>query len=183
MRVSVATGGLPGRYASALFDLAAEAGALDTIAADTGRLQVALRESPEFAQLTTNPLISRGNATVALKALADSLGLQDLTFRFLAVLAENGRLAILADVLAQFDALLNAHKGVAVAHVVSAHELNDRQVKELQDKLQARTGRNITLDMNTDPDLLGGLIVRIGSEQIDSSIRTRLHRLGQQMKG
>lgn len=182
-RVSAATGGLPGRYASALFELAVESDLLTKVESDLGQLRTALQESHEFARLTTSPVIGRTDAAAALAALADRLGLQDLTRRFLGVLAGNGRLAALPDIIAQFQVLLSAHRGAAIATVVSARPLSDRQTDQLVAKLKARTGRDITLDRRIDPALLGGLVVRIGSEQIDSSIRTRLDRLGQQMKG
>lgn len=182
-RVSAATGGLPGRYASALFELAVDANQLDAIDADLGRLRAALQESREFTQLTTSPIVGRSTAATTLAALAERLGLQDLTRRFLGVLAGNGRLAALPDVIARFQVMLSAHRGASIATVISARPLSDSQTAQLIAKLKARTGRDITLDRRIDPELLGGLVVRIGPEQIDSSIRTRLDRLGQQMKG
>ena len=183
MRVSVAAAGLPGRYAAALFDLAETGKALDTTAADLATLKSALGESADFRKLTTSPAISRGDAGKAVAALAASFGLSGLTTRFLGVLARNGRLAALSRIIDQFTVMLNAHKGTATAQVVSAHKLTAVQSKALEAKLKARTGQAVQMDVEIDPSLLGGLIVRIGSEQIDSSIKTRLERLGQHMKG
>lgn len=183
MRVSVAAAGLPGRYAAALFDLAETAKALDATAADLDTLKAALGESADLRQLSRSPAISRADAGKAVAALAAKLGLGDLTTRFLGVLAHNGRLAALPGIIAQFTVMLNAHKGTATAEVVSAHKLTATQMKALQAKLKARTGQAVAIDARVDPSLLGGLIVRIGSEQIDSSIKTRLERLGQHMKG
>jgi len=99
------------------------------------------------------------------------------------VLAENRRLAALPDILARFTALLHARNGTATAEVISAQKLTAAQKRALESKLKARTGQKIAIDSRVDPSLLGGLVVRIGSEQIDNSIKTRLQRLGQQMKG
>ena len=183
MRVSVAAAGLPGRYAAALFDIAETGKALDATAADLTTLKSALVESADLRALTTSPAISRADAGKAVAALAASFGLTDLTARFLGVLAENGRLDALSRIITQFNVMLNAHTGTATAQVTSAHQLTAAQTKALEAKLKARTGQAVAVDVEVDPSLLGGLIVRIGSEQIDSSIKTRLERLGQHMKG
>ncbi len=183
MRVSVASAGLPGRYAAALFDLAEPAGALETVAADLGRLKQAVTESPDLSSLLVAPQVSRADAGKAMAALGSKLKLGDLAQRFIGVLAQNRRLSELPDVISRYEALLAAHKGSAVAQVTAAQPLTAAQAKALQTKLKARTGRAMELDVTVDPSILGGLVVRIGSEQIDSSVRTRLERLGQQMKG
>lgn len=183
MRVSVAAAGLPGRYAAALFDLAETGKALEATAADLATLKNALVESADLRALTTSPAISRADAGKAVAALAAHLGLADLTARFLGVLAENGRLGALSRIIAQYNVMLNAHTGTATAQVTSAHKLTVAQTKALETRLKARTGQAVAVDVEVDPSLLGGLIVRIGSEQIDSSIKTRLERLGQHMKG
>lgn len=183
MRVSVAAAGLPGRYAAALFDLALGAKSLDTTAGDLGALKTALAESAEFRALVGSQGISRAEAGKAVAALAGAMGLSDLVTRFLGVLAQNGRLSALSDIIRQYDLMLSAHKGSTTARVTAAHKLTAAQKKALEAKLKARTGRTMDVDVTVDPAILGGLVVRIGSEQIDSSIRTRLTRLGQQMKG
>ena len=183
MRVSVASAGLPGRYAAALFDLAEGGKSLDTTAKDLAGLKKAIAESADLRALLTAPQISREDAGKAMFTLGGAMGLSELVQRFLGVLAENGRLGVLPDVIRQYDAMLAAHKGSAVAQVTSAHKLSAEQTKELKAKLKARTGQAMDLDVTVDPSILGGLVIRIGSEQIDSSVRTRLERLGQQMKG
>lgn len=183
MRISAVSAGLPGRYAAALFDLAASAKKLDATAADLETVRQALAESADFRQLTENRAIARKSAMAAIAKLGPALGLKDLTCRFLGVLAENRRLAQLPAILTQFTAMLHAWNGTATAEVVSARELTAAQKTALEAKLKARTGQKVAIDTRVDPDLLGGLVVRIGSEQIDSSIKTRLQRLGQQMKG
>ncbi len=182
-RVSVAAAGLPGRYAFALFDLAEEARALDGVAADLDRLAQALDGSREFAALVAARGLSRADTGAALERVSDQLGLCDLVRRFLGVMAANGRLALLPAVVRQYRAMLAAHRGTGTAHVTAAHPLSPAQHQALSDKLRQRTGQAMDLDVTVDPAILGGLVVRIGSEQIDTSIRTRLERLGQLMKG
>jgi F-type H+-transporting ATPase subunit delta len=183
MRVSVAAAGLPGRYAAALFDLAESAKALDATSADLAKVKAALAESADLRALTTAQQIGRADAGNAIAALARGFGLTDLTTRFLGVLAANGRLASLGAIIRQYEVMLGAHKGTAAATVTSAQPLTAGQLKALEAKLKARTGRSMAIDQMVDPGILGGLIVRIGSEQIDSSVKTRLERLGQHMKG
>lgn len=183
MRVSVASAGLPGRYAAALFDLAESAGSLDAVAADLAKLKKAVAESTDLARLMAAPQVSRADAGKVMAVLGRDMKLTDLVQRFLGVLAENRRLGALLDVIRQYDVMLAAHRGSAVARVTVAQPLTAAQGKALQDKLKARTGRAMDLDVTVEPSILGGLVVRIGSEQIDASVRTRLERLGQQMKG
>ncbi len=183
MRVSVAAAGLPGRYAAALFDLAESSKALDATARDLAALKKALDESADLQALTTAQQVGRDTTGRAVAALAGAMGLSELTTKFLGVLAQNGRLSALSAIIRQYDAMLNAHKGTATAEVTSAHKLTAAQKKALEAKLKARTGRAMAVDVTVDPSILGGLIVRIGSEQIDTSIKTRLERLGQHMKG
>lgn len=173
---------LAGRYASALFDLAAENGTVTAVESDLERLQAALGESPEFAALTTNPKVSRGDAQRTLAALAPTMGLSQLTANFLAVLAQNRRLSQLPNVIRAFRTIAAAQRGEVTAEVTSAHALTDAQVETLRQKLTAREGRTVKLTTRTDPALLGGLVVTLGSKRIDASIRTRLNTLAQAMK-
>lgn len=183
MRVSVSAAGLPGRYAAALFGLAQETGELESVAADLAGLKVALSESADLRDLTTAPQVGRPDAGRAIAALVDAMGLSSLTAKFLGVLATNGRLGALPGIIRQYQSMLATHNGRETAEVVSAHPLDAGQIAALEAKLRARTGRTMAIDARVDPGILGGLVVRIGSEQIDSSVRTRLERLGQQMKG
>ena len=173
---------LAGRYASALFDLASEDGTVTAVETDLETLAQALAESPEFAALTTNPKIGRGDAVSTLAALAKTMKLSPLTGNFLGVLARNRRLAQLPNVIRAFRTIAAAQRGEVTAEVTSAHPLTDSQVEALRQKLTAREGRTVKLTARTDPDLLGGLVVTLGSKRIDASIRTRLNTLAQAMK-
>ncbi len=177
------TASLQGRYASALFDLAREQNAIPAVESDLATLGAALAGSADLAELIHNPEVSRSNAVKAIDAVAGVLSLSPLTRNFLGVLAGNRRLGALPKIVAAFAAIAAAYRGEVTAEVTSAHPLTDDQLAALAAKLQAREGRAVKLSASVDPELLGGLVVRIGSQQIDSSIRTRLNSLALAMKG
>ena len=173
---------LPGRYASALFDLAAEDGVVTAVESDLDRLEAALAESGELQAVTTNPQLSRAQQGTAVEGVAGVLGLSQLTRKFLAVLAQNRRLSALPAMIRAFRMIAAAQRGEVTAEVSSAHALTDEQLEALRQKLTAREGRTVKLSHSVDPDLLGGLVVTLGSKRIDGSIRTRLNSLAQAMK-
>lgn len=177
------TASLQGRYASALFELASENGVVSAVETDLEKLDQAIRESGEFAELIRNPQISRDEAGKAIQAVGGVLELSELTRNFIGVLAGNRRLFVLPEIVRAFFAIAAAARGEATAEVASAHPLSDGQVEALRQKLEAREGRNVKIKTSVDPELLGGLVVTIGSKRIDSSIRTRLNSLAQAMKG
>ena len=176
------TASLAGRYASALFDLALEKNMVSAIEGDLDALGQAIRESTDLAALIRNPQVTRDAAAKAMAGVAALLGSGELTKNFLGVLAGNRRLAALPDVIRAFAAIAAAHRGEVTAEVTTAHALDDSQLTALAAKLKAREGRNIKLKTTVDPEILGGLVVRIGSTMIDSSIRTHLNSLAQAMK-
>ena len=173
---------LAGRYASALFDLASEAGTVSAVESDLDTLANALAESAELREVTTNPELSRKAQGSAIAGVAAHLGLGELSKNFLGVLAQNRRLGHLGDIIRAFRAIAAAQRGEVTAEVTSAHALTDAQLDALKTKLTAREGRTVKLHSKVDPDLLGGLVVTIGSKRIDGSIRTRLNSLAQAMK-
>lgn len=173
---------LAGRYASALFELAAEAGSVTAVEGDLEKLSAALGESGDLAAVTTNPQISRSQQAGVVGAVAKVLGLSDLTARFLGVLANNRRLSQLPAMIRAFRTIAAAQRGEVTAEVASAHPLSAEQLESLRTKLTAREGRTVKVSSTVDPDLLGGLVVTIGSKRIDGSIRTRLNTLAQAMK-
>jgi len=173
---------LAGRYAAALFDLASEGGSVTAVESDLDRLDQALRESAELRALIRNPEVSRDQLGRVMNGIADHLGLSGLTRNFLGVLAQNRRVADLPSIIRAFAAIAAAQRGEVTAEVVSAHPLTDEQLGQLEQKLRAREGRTVKLRTRVDRDLLGGLVVTIGSRRIDSSIRTRLNSLALAMK-
>jgi len=174
---------LAGRYASALFDLASEAGNVSAVESDLDKLAAALAESQDLAALIHNPEVSRADLAKATAALGKLLKLDQLTQNFLGVLSANRRLAQLPAIIRAFHAIAAAQRGEVTADVASAHPLSAAQLNELQQKLKAREGRTVNIRTSVDPELLGGLVVTIGSKRVDSSIRTRLNSLAQAMKG
>ena len=174
---------LAGRYASALFDLASEAGTVSAVESDLETLAQAMTESPDLRALTTNPEIGRSAQGAAVEAVAKSLGTSELTRKFLGVLAANRRLGKLGEVIRAFRTIAAQQRGEVTAEVTSAHAMTDAQLDQLKTKLTAREGRTVKLATRVDPELLGGLVVTIGSKRIDGSIRTRLNSLAQAMKG
>ena len=175
--------GLGGRYATALFEIARDAQRIDGVEKSLSAVRDALDQSDDYRRLTTSPLVSRGNATKAVLATADQLGVDPTTRSFLGVLAQNRRLGELPAIIRAYRRLAAAHRGETTAEVVSAHPLDEAQVDQLRQQLRTRVGRDVSVDLRVDPDLLGGLVVRLGSQMIDSSIRTRLNTLAQAMKG
>ena len=178
---------LAGRYASALFDLASEAGpeegGVTAVETDLEKLGMALRESRELSALIRNPEVSREALGRVLSGIGEHLELADLTRNFLGVLAQNRRAGELPGVIRAFHAIAAAQRGEVGAEVASAHPLTEEQISTLEAKLRAREGRTVKLQTRVDPDLLGGLVVTVGSQRIDGSIRTRLNSLAQAMKG
>src|SRR5690606_9519279 len=136
-----------------------------------------------FRALVASPLIGRGDAGRAIAALAGPLGIDPMTARFLGVLAANGRLAELGATIRAFRRMAADHRGETTAEVTSAHPLDDEQVARLKASLKARLGRDIIIDSRVDPAILGGIIIRHGSQMIDASIRTKLNTLANAMKG
>jgi F-type H+-transporting ATPase subunit delta len=174
---------LAGRYASALFDLARDEKQIEAVTGSLDALNQALADSREFRQLVSSPLVDRDDAGDAFAAIAGQLNLDPITANFLGVLARNGRKGQLPQVIRLFRRVASEHRGETTAEVVSAHPLNDDQVAKLKAQLRARLGRDVAIDARTDPQILGGLIVKVGSQMIDASLKTKLNRLAQAMKG
>ena len=174
---------LSGRYALALFELANEQKKLEAVGQDLAAVSQALAESAELKALTTSPLVGREEAVRAVAATARAMKLDTITGNFLGVLAKNRRLGQLPNVIRAFNTLSARHRGELTAEVTSAHSLDDGQVDAIKQNLRTRMGRDIAVDLNVDPAILGGLVVKIGSQMIDGSIRTKLNNLAQAMKG
>ena len=174
---------LSGRYALALFELANEQKKLEAVGRDLAAVAQALAESDAFKALTTSPLVGRDEAVRAVEAAAKAMQLDTITGNLLGVLAKNRRLGQLPAVIRAFNTLSARQRGELTAEIVSAHSLDDDQVDALKQTLRARMGRDITVDLRVDPAILGGIVVKIGSQMIDGSIRTKLNNLAHAMKG
>ncbi len=176
------TGGIAERYATALFDLATEAKVVDAVEKDLDGLDGLLKESVELRRLVTSPLFSREDQAKAMGAVLDKAGAHKITKNFVGLVARNRRLFALPNMIAAFRQLLADERGEVTARVTSARALKDKQVEALKKALHAALGKDVKLDLAVDEELLGGLIVKVGSRMIDSSIRTKLNNLKIAMK-
>jgi F-type H+-transporting ATPase subunit delta len=168
---------MAGRYAIALFDLALEENRIEEVEAALNRIEALLRDNPDFERLVRSPIFSAEEQSRALKAIGPHLEVSGFTANFLQLLVKNRRLFALSDIIAGFRRLLADHRGQMTADVVSAIPLTEAQTEELKASLKAKTGKDIDLKLTVDPAILGGLIVRIGSRMVDTSIRSKLNSL------
>jgi len=175
--------GLAGRYAAALFELAGERKAVDAVSADLAAFGKAMEGNPDLARLVKSPVFSRENQGKALKAVLEKMGASALTTRFLLLLAAKRRLFALTGIIRAYESLVAKARGETEAEVISARPLADAELTELKTALKARLGREPRLAAKVDPALLGGLVVKVGSRMIDSSLRTKLDGLRAVMKG
>lgn len=177
------TASVAGRYANALFELARDAGTLDDVERDVDALKAALGDSADLRNLISSPLYSRDDQGRAIAALAEAMGLGQLTANLLGVMANKRRLFTLPDVLAIFGQLLADHRGEVTAEVASARPLSETQREALVASLSRATGREVKLDLSVDENLIGGLVVKMGSRMVDTSIRSKLQALETALKG
>lgn len=175
--------GAAGRYATALFELAKEAEALDEAERDMQALGEALEASEDLRRLTTSPLYDRAEQMRAMEAVAGKMGLADLARKTVGLLAARRRLFMLGDVIRIFNQLMAEHRGEVTAEVTAATKLTGAQEKSLAETLKKLVGAKVSVDLKIDPDLLGGLVVKLGSKLFDASLRTKLRRLELAMKG
>jgi F-type H+-transporting ATPase subunit delta len=175
--------GIAGRYATALFDLALDAKQIDVVAADMATIKTSLEECADLARLVLSPLVSRDDQARAMAAVLEKLGVSDLVRRFVGTVALNRRLFALSDMIDVFGKLLAAERGEVVAKVTSAKKLTVKQMEALTKELKSSTGSDVIIDAHVDDDIIGGLVVKVGSRMVDSSIRTKLQNLKFAMKG
>ncbi len=181
--MTVQSTGLAGRYAAALFELADADKALDAVADDLAVFGRMVETSDDLRRLVRSPVISRAEQEKAVLAIAEKAGMNKLTQNFVGVIAQNRRLFALPNIIGAYHAILASRRGETTAEVVSAKELSDAQMGALSDALKQAVGNKVTVDAKVDPGLLGGLIVKVGSRMVDSSLRTKLQQLHLAMKG
>jgi F-type H+-transporting ATPase subunit delta len=174
---------MAGRYAAALFELAKDQRQLDQVAGEVESFERMLEGSEELLRLVRSPVISAEDQARALGALLDRAQIGGLTANFFKLISRNRRLFAAGDMIKGFRALLARERGEVNADVTSAHALSADQMQQLSDSLKAQVGRNVRITTRVDPNLLGGLIVKVGSRMIDSSLRTKLDNLKVAMKG
>ena len=174
--------GVAGRYATALFELAEETGALDAVEGHMAALRSALRDSAELRAVIASPAYTRDEQGRAMAALCKAMNIGAPVGNLIALMAANRRLFALPDVIRGFDALLARKRGVVSAEVRSAAPLSDDQRADLERTLREATGAKIDLTAIVDETLIGGLVVKVGSRMIDTSIRSQLAKLQTVMK-
>ena len=174
--------GVAGRYATALFDLAAETNAIDAVKADLDRFDALVAESADLARLVRSPVFSADEQGQALAAVLQRAGIGGLAAKFLKLVTANRRLFAVRDMIKAFRELMAQHKGEATAQVTVAEKLKDEHVEALRAALKAVSGKDVDLDIKIDPAIIGGLVVKLGSRMVDSSLRTKLNAIKHAMK-
>jgi F-type H+-transporting ATPase subunit delta len=182
---SEATGvsGLAGRYATALFDLADQQQALDTVAGDLIKLRQMIEESPELARLIRSPVLSRDVQARAMATLTEKAELGTTVRNFVGVVARNRRLFALTGIIKGFLGLLAARRGEVTAEITAAQALTAGQLTAINEQLNRAIGSKVAVDVRVDPAIIGGLVVKVGSRMVDGSLRTKLTRLQLAMRG
>jgi F-type H+-transporting ATPase subunit delta len=167
-------GGIAGRYAIALFELADEAKALDAVEADMTALRRMIGENADLARLVRSPLFAREDQARAMAAILDKAGAHDLTHKFIGLVAQNRRLFALPGMARAYSRLLAEKRGQESAKVRSARPLTNEQQSLLAERLKKSLGKDVRLETEVDEELIGGLVVQVGSKLIDTSLRTKL---------
>lgn len=170
------------RYAEALFELALEDNALETIEREMAAVGAALEASDDLRRLVASPVFDRDVKAAALDAVLEKASASLHTRNFVKLLAKNGRAATLADTITAFAKRAAAHRGEVSAEAISAAPLSEDQQKTLRQQIEASVGKSVNLVTRIDESLLGGLVIKVGSRMIDSSLRTKLNRLQQSLK-
>jgi F-type H+-transporting ATPase subunit delta len=174
--------GMAGRYATALFELARGENAIDGVKADLDRFDALISESPDLLRLVRSPVFSADEQLNALSAILDRAGIGGLTANFLKVVASNRRLFAIQAMTGDFRALVAHHKGEVTASVTLAEPPSERQLATIKDALGTITRRDVQVDVIIDPAIIGGLIVKLGSRMVDSSLRAKLNAIKHAMK-
>jgi F-type H+-transporting ATPase subunit delta len=175
--------GVAGRYASALFDLANETSKTSDVEGDLVKFQELLDESPDLLRVVRSPVIGSGDQSRAIAAILNRVGIGGLTANFLKLVTANRRLFVIQGIIKVYRALSAKARGEITAEVTSAFALNDGQVTALKETLKASVGKEVTLQQRVDPSLLGGLVVKVGSRMIDSSLKTKLQNMKVALSG
>jgi F-type H+-transporting ATPase subunit delta len=174
--------GVSGRYATALFELARDEKSVDAILADLNQFDALLSDSADLKRLVRSPVFSAEVQMKALDAVMDRAGISGTSAKFLRVLTANRRLFAVSDVIRAFRALVANFKGEATAEVTVAEQLNDKNLDALKAALNTVTGKDVALNVKVDPSIIGGLVVKLGSRMVDSSLRTKLNSIKHAMK-
>jgi F-type H+-transporting ATPase subunit delta len=174
--------GMAGRYATALFELARETNAIDQIQRDLIAFDALVAANPDLTRLVRSPVFSAEEQAKALGAVLEKAGISGTAANFLRVVASNRRLFAVREMLRGFNKLVAAHKGEVTAQVTVAEQLNDARMNEIRAALREVTGKDVKMDVQVDPSIIGGLKVKLGSRMVDASLRTKLNSIKIAMK-
>jgi len=174
--------GMAGRYATALFELALETNAVDAVTADLAKFDAMIADSADLTRLVRSPVFTSEEQSRAVGALLDKAGIGGLAAKFLKLVAQNRRLFAIGDITRGYKAMVAKHKGEVTAQVTVAEKLSDARLAEIKSALKSVTGKDVQVDVQIDPAIIGGLIVKVGSRMVDSSLRTKLNAIKFAMK-
>jgi F-type H+-transporting ATPase subunit delta len=174
--------GMASRYATALFELALEQNSIDAVRADLERFDALTAESPDLDRLVHSPVFTADEQERALAAVLERADIKGLASNFLLFVASNRRLFSVRPIIRAFRALVAQHKGEVTADVTVAETLGDKHIDALKATLNSVTGKDVALDIKVDPSIIGGLIVRLGSRMVDTSLKTKLNAIKHAMK-
>ena len=175
--------GMAGRYGNALFELARDEKSVDAVKADLDRFDAMIAGSADLNRLVRSPVFGVDEQLRSLAAILDKAGIKGMAANFLRVITTNRRLFAVRDMIRAFRALVAHHKGEVVAEVTVAEKLNDKNLDALKSALKSVTGgKDIDFDVKIEPAIIGGLIVKVGSRMVDSSLRTKLNAIKIAMK-
>ena len=177
------TTGLAGRYAAALYELAESASKLDKVAEDLKSLRSMIQDSDELGRVIASPVLTRDEQVKAMTALCAKAEMDELTGNFVGTVAQNRRLFALDGMIKAYLNELSRRRGEATAQVISAKKLSDAQLQAVSDVLKKAVGTKVSVEADVDESLLGGMIVKVGSRMVDSSLKTQLQQLHLSMKG
>jgi F-type H+-transporting ATPase subunit delta len=174
--------GMAGRYATALFELALDNKAVDAVKADLDRFDALVGESADLARLVRSPVFGADEQTKALTAVLDKAGIGGLTAQFLKLVVAKRRLFAIREMIRGYRAKVARHHGEVTAQVTVAETLSETHRAAITDALKSVTGKDVGLDVKVDPAIIGGLVVKLGSRMVDSSLRTKLNSIKHAMK-
>jgi F-type H+-transporting ATPase subunit delta len=176
------TSGISGRYATALFELAKESGQVEKVEADLDALESALADSADLRDLIASPIYAREQQRSAMAAIASKMDLGDLVANTVGLMASKRRLFVLPDLITGVKGLLARDRGEVTAEVTAAKPLNEEQSAALAATLREAVGQDVVIKSTVDESLIGGLVVKVGSRMIDTSIKSKLSRMQNAMK-
>jgi F-type H+-transporting ATPase subunit delta len=174
--------GVAGRYATALFDLAREADEIDAVNTNLERFDALVAESADLERLVRSPVFTADEQLHAVSTVLDRAGIDGVAARFVKLVTTNRRLFFVRDMVRAYRNLVAQHRGQATAEVTVAEEIKDDHVAALRNALKAVSGKEVDLKIKVDPAIIGGLVVKLGSRMVDSSLRTKLNSIKHAMK-